>query len=139
MEEKSPTASTGRTSDVDTSSITHSHDQNRERVWTSSYQDVTSTKSGVNVEKAQYEFAELDRQLSSISNRARRLSKHVSGSKTGVKDDVEKIGTSSGESDEPWDLETALHGNRAAEVKAGIRSKHIGEWLSPFTQALPLT
>ena len=131
MEGKSPTASTRRTSDVDTSSIAHSHDHNRERVWTSSYQDVTSARSGVNVEKAQYDFAELDRQLSNISHRARRLSKHVSGSKSGVKDDIEKVGTSSGESDEPWDLETALHGNRAAEVEAGIRNKHIGEWLMP--------
>jgi hypothetical protein len=85
------------------------------------------TQSGVDVEKAQYEFSELNRQFSSISHQARRLSKQASRASkpTTTAEDVEKAG-SSADSDEPWDLETTLRGKRAAEEEAGIKDKHIG-------------
>lgn len=128
MDEPSATVATSRTSDVDTLSVSETYEQNREQVRISIPQGVTSHQSGVDVEKAEHEFAELNRQLSNISHQARRLSKQASRtSKAPVISDIEKSG-SSADSDEPWDLETALRGNRAAEAEAGIKNKHIGEW-----------
>lgn len=116
-----------RTSDGETSSTAGtSYEQNRENVRISNPQGVTSHQSGIDVEKAEHEFAELDRQLSSISHQARRLSKQASGtSKAPPITDLEKSGSS--DSDEPWDLETALRGNKSAETEAGIKNKHIGK------------
>lgn len=120
---------TSRTSDVETSSASTSYEQNRENGRISNPQGETSHQYGVDVEKAEHEFAELDRQLSSISHQARRLSKQVSGtSKTPAIGDIEKSGSS--DSEEHWDLETALRGNKSAEVDAGIKNKHIGKLLN---------
>lgn len=128
MDEHSTTVATSRTSDVDTLSVSETYEQNREQLRISNPQGVTSHQSGVDVEKAEHEFAELNRQFSSISHQARRLSKQASRtSKAPVISDIEKSG-SSADSDEPWDLETALRGNRAAEAEAGIKDKHIGKW-----------
>ncbi|KAL4789969.1 ABC-2 type transporter-domain-containing protein [Aspergillus venezuelensis] len=124
MDEKEKTGtSTG--SDADT--IRSSYDQNREWIRHSNPQGVVSHDTGVDVERAEHEFAELNRELSSISYQAQRLSKHASRvSKTEVHSkDVEKSASST-ESVESWDLETALRGNQAAELEAGIKSKHIG-------------
>lgn len=81
---------------------------------------------GVDVEKAEHDFAELSRRFSNISHHASRLSKQESRiSKSPMSTDLEKAGTLA-DSEERWDLETALRGNRVAEVEAGIKSKHIG-------------
>ncbi|KAL1979618.1 hypothetical protein VTN96DRAFT_5440 [Rasamsonia emersonii] len=89
---------------------------------------LTRTQSGVDVEQAEKDFAELNRELSGISQQARRLSKQLSKqSRTAAKlDDVEKLGSSTDSDDESWDLESALRGSRAAEVQAGIKPKRIG-------------
>jgi hypothetical protein len=92
--------------------------------------DLTPTQSGVNVARAERDFAELSRELSSISQSARRLERQISrvASKGGSRlDDVEKMGTnSSTEAEVPWDLETTLRGTQAAEHDAGIKPKRIG-------------
>lgn len=113
-------------SDADT--LGSSYEQNRERIRHNNPQGAVSHDSGVNVEKAEHEFAELNRELSSISYQAQRLSKHASRvSKNDVHNsDVERTGSST-DSVESWDLETALRGNQAAELEAGIKGKHIGE------------
>ncbi|RMZ85272.1 hypothetical protein DV738_g374, partial [Chaetothyriales sp. CBS 135597] len=79
------------------------------------------TTSGVDVERAEKEFAELSRELSAIS---RRVSK--TGSVTQATD-LEKAASSSDDTaKQAFDLETTLRGNREAEGAAGIKSKHIG-------------
>lgn len=125
MEENSATA-TARTSDVDSLSTTGDYEQNRERARVSNPRGFSSRQSGVDVEKAEYEFAELNRELTNISQQARRLSKQAStSSKAPAATDLEKSG-SSADFEEPWNLETTLRGNRAAEIEAGIKNKHIG-------------
>ena len=88
------------------------------------------THSGVDVEKAQEAFAELGRELSAHSRRISRQNSKASARRQpkSAPQDVEKAISSSGSSDEPWDLETTLRGNRTADIEAGIKSKLIGAW-----------
>jgi hypothetical protein len=104
---------------------THSYGRQLEEVRIANTQANTPLQGGVDVEQAEQEFSELNRQFSS-SHQARRLSQQASRvSKSGATADVEKA-VSSTETDESWDLETALHGQHAAEEEAGIKDKHIG-------------
>ncbi|OJJ48427.1 hypothetical protein ASPZODRAFT_24059 [Penicilliopsis zonata CBS 506.65] len=123
MEEKnSSTAKPQPTSDVDTL-CTDGYEQNRERIRIANPQGMTRSQSGVDVEKAEQEFSELNKQFSNISYQARRLSKQVS--RHSKLADVEQA-VSSTESSEQWDLENTLRGTKDAEVAAGIRNKNIG-------------
>ncbi|EXJ91968.1 hypothetical protein A1O3_00518 [Capronia epimyces CBS 606.96] len=80
--------------------------------------------SGVNVERAEKDFAELSRELSSIS---RRISKTHSRASTAKARDIEKAVSASDDTfDDTFDLEATLHGNREADDAAGIKSKYIG-------------
>lgn len=86
-------------------------------------------QSGVNVEQAQADFAELSRQITGLSQTSRRLSR--TQSRRSVKDvtvshDLEKAGTSESSDEEPFDLESYLRGNKKLEDEAGIKNKHIG-------------
>lgn len=129
MDEKFLTPEGSNHSDVDSLS----YEQRREEIRIANPQGVTSVQTGVDVEQAEEDFSDLNRQFSSISHQARRLSKHASrASKTTATVDEEKA-RSSQESDDIWDLETALRGNRAAEDEAGIKDKHIGAILFPCT------
>lgn len=86
---------------------------------------------GVSVHGAEADFAQLQRELTGISNRSRQLSRthsRASSKKHGVAErDVEKVGSSgSSDADEQFDLEATLRGSKAADDEAGIRSKRIG-------------
>ena len=88
-------------------------------------------ESGVSVEQAEADFAELSRELSGLSQHSRRLSKTASRQSTltpkNVVIDVEKTATTANESDgEQWDLEQTLRGSKEEEYAAGIKSKRIG-------------
>jgi hypothetical protein len=86
------------------------------------------TTSGVNVEQAEKDFAELSRELSAISRRVSRTQSKASGFRA---KDVEKaISSSDDNSDDAFDLETTLHGAREADNAAGIKSKYIGKLVS---------
>lgn len=126
LDEKLSTPAASNDSDGDTLD-SENYEHGREELWGSNPQGITSSQQGVDVEQAEQDFSELSRQFSSISHQARHISKQASrASKTGTRnEDVEKSASSAG-SEEQWDLETALRGNRAAEVEAGIRDKHIG-------------
>lgn len=116
-----------------------SYEQRREELRMLNPQGFTSTRSGVDVEKAEEVFSELNRQFSNISQQARRLSRQPSRASkpTAMAADVEKT-ASSAESDDSWDLESALRGDRAAEEEAGIKDKHIGKLHGAEAQALML-
>jgi ATP-binding cassette subfamily G (WHITE) protein 2 (SNQ2) len=66
--------------------------------------------------------------LSGISQHSRHLSRTQSRqSKKGFGEkDVERATSSEETEEEPFDLESTLRGNQAAEVESGIRPKHIG-------------
>lgn len=103
------------------------YEADRETVRNSNPRGLTQVQSGIDVSKAEEDFAELSRKLSGISQHSRRLSRQESrrSSKAQASGDVEKT-TSSEESDEAWDLETTLHGSKNADYEAGIKPKHIG-------------
>jgi ATP-binding cassette subfamily G (WHITE) protein 2 (SNQ2) len=89
----------------------------------------TDVQGGVNVHRAEQDFAELSKELSRTSNISRRLSRMQSrqSRKNEVVTDVEKSGvTSDASSDEAFDLEKTLRGSRDEEEAAGIKSKRIG-------------
>jgi hypothetical protein len=133
VDEKLSTAAASNDSDGDTPD-SDNYEHGREELRVSNPQGMTSSRQGVDVKQAEQDFSELSRQFSSISHQARHISKQASrASKTGTKnEDVEKS-ASSADSEEQWDLETALRGNRAAEVEAGIRDKHIGVYYKDKT------
>ncbi|KAJ5113929.1 hypothetical protein N7456_002463 [Penicillium angulare] len=101
-----------------------SYEQGREEVRIANPQGITSVETSVNVERAEQDFSDLNREFSHISHQARYLSKQES-KPTVTLEDLEKARTSH-DSDDSWDLETTLRGNRAAEEEAGIKDKHIG-------------
>jgi ATP-binding cassette subfamily G (WHITE) protein 2 (SNQ2) len=93
----------------------------------------TDATGGVNVHRAEQDFAELSKELSRTSNIERRLSRvqsHQSrkSRKGQAVTDVEKTGIASSDasSEEPFDLEKTLRGGREEEEAAGIKSKRIG-------------
>ena len=82
------------------------------------------THSGVDVEQAQRDFAELSKQFSAHS---RRMSKVQSHTRASIARDVEKAVSSEATSDDTWDLEETLRGAKQADYEAGIKSKYIGK------------
>ncbi len=95
--------------------------------------------AGVDVKRAEQDFAQLNRQLSDYSEYNRRMHRQQSREYSkGQLRDIEKA-VSSGESlEEPWDLETALRGAKAAEHEAGIKIKSIGAFPTMlFCQCIP--
>jgi ATP-binding cassette subfamily G (WHITE) protein 2 (SNQ2) len=112
---------------VRTASIDDTTARNSARYNEKGYSDV---KGGVNVQRAEADFAELSKELSRTSNISRRLSRVQS--RQSRKDqnigDIEKGGVvgSDDSSVEAFDLEKTLRGSRDEEEAAGIKSKRIG-------------
>ncbi|EMD92404.1 hypothetical protein COCC4DRAFT_130485 [Bipolaris maydis ATCC 48331] len=87
--------------------------------------DTIHGQHGVDVYRAEAEFAQLSKELSRTSNMSRRMSRVQSRhSRKDPVADVEKAGSQS--SDEPFDLEATLRGNREEEERSGIKAKRIG-------------
>ncbi|KAK4230160.1 ABC transporter G family member 11 [Podospora fimiseda] len=84
----------------------------------------TSRPTGVSINQAEADFAQLQRELSRISRRASHARSHGDAEKGQAKN------SSSSEdldgTEEQFDLEAALRGDLDAEREAGIRPKHIG-------------
>ena len=84
----------------------------RPRISSDSY-GLRLTASGVNVQQAEKDFAELSRELSAISRRISRTQSRASGARG---KDVEKaVSSSDGTSEDAFDLETTLRGARDAD------------------------
>ncbi|KAI8933315.1 hypothetical protein NX059_009940 [Plenodomus lindquistii] len=94
------------------------------------YQDGSDSnvRGGVNVSRAEADFAELSKQLSQASNMSRKMSRVQSrrSHKGQAVTDVEKGSAESSTDDEQFDLEKVLRGGREEEEAAGIKSKRIG-------------
>lgn len=108
------------------------YEKNREKLRNSNANSkgVTQPVTGIDVRQAEEDFAELSKQLSSISQRSRRVPENLT--KEEGKIDVESA------SNEHWDLESALHGSRAEEAQSGIKSKRIGKAINPFPSLYPV-
>ena len=88
---------------------------------------IQTRSAGVDVERAELDFAQLNRQFSAYSELSRQISKQHAGQRPiGRVDDVEKAVKSDESSEESWDLETTLRGASAADREAGIKVKSIG-------------
>jgi ATP-binding cassette subfamily G (WHITE) protein 2 (SNQ2) len=87
-------------------------------------------QGGVNVHRAEQDFAELSKELSRTSQVSRRLDRVQSrhSRKDLTVTDVEKsaVASSDASSDEPFDLEKTLRGGQEDQEAAGIKSKRIG-------------
>ena len=87
----------------------------------------------VSVGRAEAEFAELSRQLSSISEKSKTVSKKPSrgsilsrGSGLKEKDIEKELSTSTASEEDSWDLEQTLRGTKDEDTAAGIKSKRVG-------------
>ncbi|KAF2269439.1 hypothetical protein CC78DRAFT_487060 [Lojkania enalia] len=87
-----------------------------------------AASSGVDVKRAEAEFAELSKELSRTSRLSRQLSRVESrrSKRDHAATDLEKAPESEASSEEQFDLEAALRGNRDEEEAAGIKSKRVG-------------
>lgn len=128
MDEKFAAVATRNNSDTDTLCTMGHFERNREQVRLSNPQGLTQPETGVDVEKAEQEFSELNRELSNISYQNRHLSKQVSRASkpAAASRDLEQA-ASEDDTEQQWDLEDTLRGIKDAESEAGIRDKHIGE------------
>jgi ATP-binding cassette subfamily G (WHITE) protein 2 (SNQ2) len=79
--------------------------------------------AGVNISRAEADFAALNREFSRTSHLSRTKSRQ---SRKGATTDIEKAVDKDTGSEEAFDLETVLRGNRDEEEQAGIKSKRIG-------------
>ena len=86
-----------------------------------------SASSGVNVKRAQTDFAELNRELSGTSQQMRRVSKEPIQGTTSIEAiDLEKSLPLATPEQGEWDLETILRGARSLDQESGIKPKRVG-------------
>jgi len=127
---ESPIASVARTSigSIDTIADPEDPEKQRETKRHANPNGFSRTETGINVKAAEAEFAELQRELSGISQTSKKLAKSKSreSSRKGNHDEEKGTVSESTSDDEPFDLESTLRGNQAAEIESGIRPKHIG-------------
>jgi ATP-binding cassette, subfamily G (WHITE), member 2, SNQ2 len=87
----------------------------------------TSPTGGVSVRGAEAEFAELQRELTGLSEKSRRSRRQSIHSTRNKETDVEGADVAGSEPEEvPFDLESTLRGYKATDEEYGIRSKRIG-------------
>ena len=89
------------------------------------YRGFSNTSRGVDVQRAEADFAELNRELSRTSELSRRVTRSRSRPQAPPAD-VEKAPDSDTSGDETFDLEGTLRGNRDEAEREGIKSKRIG-------------
>lgn len=123
-------------SDSDTIFASCDYERERENLRNANLQGLTQPTGGVDVQKAEEEFAVLSKELSRISEKSKRpfIQEQNSLNEKGSYD-VE----SGSESKSAFDLEAALHGSRDAEAAAGIRPKRIGEYFTCLFNSFLLT
>lgn len=111
---------------VETGSFSNDTARNSEYV---NEKGADEVKGGIAVQRAEAEFAQLSKELSRTSEISRRMSRVQShhSRKNHTTTDIEKgVDGSSVSSEEAFDLEKTLRGNRDEEEAAGIKSKRIG-------------
>ncbi len=84
-----------------------------------------STSSGINVEQAQKDYAELNRELSVSSQHIGHASKERTQESVEAPD-LEKNSSSIRTHQGDWDLEKILRGARSLDQESGIKPKRVG-------------
>ncbi|KAK0628734.1 ABC-2 type transporter-domain-containing protein [Bombardia bombarda] len=90
---------------------------------------LTRAETGVSVERAEADFAQLRRELSHAS----RISRTQSHAKSADAEKGQSLSDTTSSDPEQFDLESALRGDLDAEREAGIRPKHIGVYWDGLT------
>lgn len=93
-----------------------------------------SLSSGVSIERAEHDFAELQRELTGMSHKSKRsrraslarIVSRKSNKEVITIDDVERTYTQGEKDQEQFDLEATLRGDVEAEERAGMRKKRLG-------------
>lgn len=129
-EGKTNPAPTVRTESSSIDSLDHESERKREYVRSRNPQGFSQTSTGVDVQRAEAEFAELSKELSGLSQHSRRtaISRVVSRRSTAKATDLEKATSDESDETERWDLEDVLRGAKVQEYEAGIKSKRIGKF-----------
>ncbi|KAI1347172.1 ABC-2 type transporter [Xylaria sp. FL0043] len=104
-------------------------EERRENARQSNPNGFSRVNSGISVEQAQADFAELQREISGLSRASRVNSHRHNDPEKGMKGDS----TGSETSEEEFDLEQVLRGGLDAEREAGIKPKHIGVYWDGLT------
>jgi hypothetical protein len=139
LEEEPLGHQTQRTS-VDTIDTIDDAEIQREHARNANPSGFARTTSGIDVKAAEEEFATLQRELSGISQKSRRLSKTYSKNKAVTEKDVEKTASSeeTGSEEEQFDLETTLRGNHTVScftklrLNPRIQSRNCGAKVRPI-------
>ncbi|KAI1387652.1 ABC-2 type transporter-domain-containing protein [Hypoxylon trugodes] len=115
---------------TNSSTITDLEDQ-RETARQNNPNGFSRINTGVSIEQAEANFAELRRELSGLSKASRTPSRKETDVEKGAHTALDS--PASEESFEVFDLEVALRGGLDAERQAGIKPKHIGVYWDGLT------
>ncbi|RYP73539.1 hypothetical protein DL771_003578 [Monosporascus sp. 5C6A] len=121
-------AASDNTASSGTSTMSLDLEEQREIVRQTNPNGFSHVATGVSVEQAEADFAELQREISRASRANSRRSADV---EKGTAKFAES--TQSEDSSELFDLESALRGGLVAEQEAGIKAKHIGVYWDGLT------
>ncbi|KAI1504725.1 ABC-2 type transporter [Biscogniauxia marginata] len=129
-DEKAQSSHSTSSASTKTNSTDPSEEQ-RENVRRNNPNGFSRVNTGVSVEQAEADFAELQRELSGLSRASRVNSRKSNDPEKGAK--ITTDTPESADSIDMFDLESALRGGLAAEQEAGIKSKHIGVYWDGLT------
>ncbi|TGJ86324.1 hypothetical protein E0Z10_g2437 [Xylaria hypoxylon] len=104
-------------------------EEQRENARQSNPNGFSRVNTGISVERAEAEFAELQREISGLSRASRVNSRNADAAEKGIKAGV----TGSETSEDDFDLEQVLRGGLDAEQEAGIKPKHVGVYWDGLT------
>ncbi|KAI1823480.1 ABC-2 type transporter [Xylaria intraflava] len=121
--------STRASSTTSVPTLSDTSEDQRENARQSNPNGFSRVTSGISVEQAQADFAELQREISGLSRASRASNRHANDPEKAMKVDT----VSSDTSGEEFDLEQVLRGGLAAEREAGIKPKHIGVYWDGLT------
>jgi len=92
-----------------------------------------SMGSGVDIEQAQADFEDLQREFTGVSRASKRSSRRSSTRKSSSDPEKTTPGSSSEDDDDTFSLEGALRGDLDAGKAVGIHNKHLGAYWDGFT------
>ncbi|KAJ2991707.1 hypothetical protein NUW58_g2420 [Xylaria curta] len=124
-----PLSNTRPSSATSVPTFSDSSEDQRENARQSNPNGFSRVNTGISIEQAEADFAELQREISGLSRASRVSSRRANDPEKGIKGEA----TGSETSGEEFDLEQVLRGDLAAEREAGIKPKHIGVYWDGLT------
>lgn len=124
-----PTSNSSDSSTINTANAS-AYEHGREDVRQSNPQGTTDPTGGIDVARAEEEFAQLNRTLSGLSREHSRLSR--TNSRQSEKSKPHDVEDASSEGEE-WNLEDTLRGQKEDQDASGIKGKRIGVFWDNLT------